>query len=158
MKLHITFNGVFNIMPASALINHKVLCMHGGIGPTLSDLRQIRLIPRPTNIGDYGVLCDLLWADPAREFQREMFRFNKGRGVSVVFNETALKTFLTENNLLMIIRAHEVEGDGYRFHFDKKCITVFSATNYGGHHGNKGAVIEMTRIADELKCSFKIFE
>lgn len=158
MKLHITFNGAFNIMPASALINHKVLCMHGGIGPTLRDLRQIRLIPRPTNIGDYGVLCDLLWADPAQERQEEMFRKNKGRGISVIFNQKALETFLNENNLLMIIRAHEVEHDGYKFHFDKKCITVFSATNYGGRHGNKGAVIEMTRTDSELKCRFKIFE
>ena len=38
--------------------------MHGGLSPDLIDIKQINAIPRPTDIPDNGLLCDLLWSDP----------------------------------------------------------------------------------------------
>jgi serine/threonine-protein phosphatase PP1 catalytic subunit len=52
-------------MPIAALIEDKILCMHGGISPQLTNLSNIMNINRPTDIPAEGVLCDLLWADPA---------------------------------------------------------------------------------------------
>ena len=51
-------------MPVAALIEDKILCMHGGLSPDLLTVDQINSIVRPTDIPDTGLLCDLLWADP----------------------------------------------------------------------------------------------
>jgi len=51
-------------MPVAALIEDKILCMHGGLSPDLTSVNQINEIVRPTDIPDVGLLCDLLWADP----------------------------------------------------------------------------------------------
>jgi serine/threonine-protein phosphatase PP1 catalytic subunit len=51
-------------MPVAAIIEEKILCMHGGLSPELVTVEQINDILRPTDIPDSGLLCDLLWADP----------------------------------------------------------------------------------------------
>ena len=53
-------------MPLVALIDEKILCMHGGLSPELKTLEQIRNIIRPTDVPDTGLLCDLLWSDPEK--------------------------------------------------------------------------------------------
>jgi len=64
MKLWKSFIDCFNCMPVAALIEDKILCMHGGLSPDLTSVNQINEIVRPTDIPDVGLLCDLLWADP----------------------------------------------------------------------------------------------
>jgi serine/threonine-protein phosphatase PP1 catalytic subunit len=64
IKLWKSFVDCFNCMPAAALIEDKVLCMHGGLSPDLMAVEQINTVTRPTDIPDSGLLCDLLWADP----------------------------------------------------------------------------------------------
>lgn len=51
-------------MPVAAVVEDKILCMHGGISPELQRLGQILDIPRPIDVPDEGLLCDLLWSDP----------------------------------------------------------------------------------------------
>ena len=51
-------------MPVAAIIDDRILCMHGGLSPDLVLVEQINQILRPTDIPDTGLLCDLLWADP----------------------------------------------------------------------------------------------
>jgi len=55
---------MFNVMPISALIDDKILCMHGGLSPELLKPYQIFDIERPTDVPDTGILCDILWSDP----------------------------------------------------------------------------------------------
>lgn len=64
LKLWKSFVDCFNYMPVAALVEDKILCMHGGLSPELISLDQINQIARPTDIPDTGLLCDLLWADP----------------------------------------------------------------------------------------------
>lgn len=66
IKLWKTFSDVFNVMPVCALIDEKILCMHGGISPQLENLEQILKLVRPLEVPDQGLLCDLLWADPEK--------------------------------------------------------------------------------------------
>lgn len=54
-------------MPISALIEDKILCMHGGISPELNKVKKIESINRPTEIPPMGLLCDLLWSDPVED-------------------------------------------------------------------------------------------
>jgi len=65
IKLWKTFGDVFNFMPVCALIDDRILCMHGGLSPELISLEQIRHLPRPVDVPDSGLLCDLLWSDPS---------------------------------------------------------------------------------------------
>ncbi len=64
VKLWRIFADCFNCMPVAAVVADKILCMHGGLSPDLDHLSQIFDIPRPTDVPDEGLLCDLLWADP----------------------------------------------------------------------------------------------
>lgn len=51
------------------------------------------------------------------------------------------RAFLAHNNLLYMVRSHQVEMQGFRSLHDGLCITVFSAPNYCGVEDNQGAVI-----------------
>lgn len=64
IKLWKTFSDVFNCLPVSALIDEKILCMHGGLSPELNSLQQIADLQRPCDVPDVGLMCDLLWSDP----------------------------------------------------------------------------------------------
>ena len=64
IKLWKIFSDVFNCLPVAALIDDKILCMHGGLSPDLRSLQQIADLQRPCDIPDKGLLCDLLWSDP----------------------------------------------------------------------------------------------
>jgi serine/threonine-protein phosphatase PP1 catalytic subunit len=64
VKLWRIFADSFNCMPVAAVVEDKILCMHGGLSPDLDHLSQIFDIPRPTDVPDEGLLCDLLWSDP----------------------------------------------------------------------------------------------
>ena len=50
-----------------AVVDEKILCMHGGLSPEITSMEQIKRIVRPTDVPDTGVLCDLLWADPEKD-------------------------------------------------------------------------------------------
>ncbi len=64
MKIWKIFGNVFNYLPIAAVIESKILCMHGGLSPDLKNYRVLRNLLRPTDVPDSGVLCDLLWSDP----------------------------------------------------------------------------------------------
>ena len=55
IKLWKTFTECFNCLPVAALIDEKILCMHGGLSPELSNLDQIKRIMRPTDVPDSGI-------------------------------------------------------------------------------------------------------
>lgn len=55
IQLWKTFTSCFNCLPVAALIDDKILCMHGGLSPELSDFDQIRKIMRPTDVPDSGI-------------------------------------------------------------------------------------------------------
>jgi len=98
------------------------------------------------------LMCDMLWADPADDFDEDtaseqMFRFNEVRGCSFFYGYKAACDFLRRNSLLSIIRAHEAQDAGYRMMKKSEdtgfpaIITIFSAPNYLDAYGNKAAVL-----------------
>ena len=58
------FIDCFNCLPIAAIIDDSIYCVHGGLSPDLTFINQIKNILRPTDIPDYGLLCDILWSDP----------------------------------------------------------------------------------------------
>jgi serine/threonine-protein phosphatase PP1 catalytic subunit len=146
-------NDVLCILPLCAIVSEKIFCVHGGISPHLKKIDDINKINRFTPIPDGGLLCDLMWSDPNNSLN-ETWGMN-ARGISCTYNATAIDTFLTNNNLQLICRAHQLVSDGYKFTHNNKLITVFSAPNYCGNSGNDGAVM---KINEDLVCSFIIIK
>lgn len=99
------FTDCFNCLPVAALIDEKILCMHGGLSPDLNNLNQIRRLPRPTDVPEKGLLCDLLWSDPGKDIQGWG---PNDRGVSYSFGPDRVTDFLKRLDLDLICRAHQV--------------------------------------------------
>ena len=152
IKLWKIFTDCFNCLPVAAILDDKIICMHGGLGPDLDKIDRIKNIIRPTDVPERGLLYDLLWSDP--DESSNGFGSNE-RGVSVVFNGKIVQTFLKNNDLDLICRAHQVVEEGYEFFADRKLVTVFSAPNYCGEFDNAGA---MMSVDENLNCSFQILK
>lgn len=148
IKLWKSFCDAFNCMPLAAVIQDRILCMHGGLSPDLHDLSQIANMPRPMDLPDSGLACDLLWSDPC---EQTGWSFNATRGISYSFGPDVVKDFLLKHNLDLIVRAHQVVEDGYEFFADRGLATVFSAPNYGGSFDNAAAVLT---VDSNLCCAF----
>ncbi|KAH9247052.1 hypothetical protein BASA81_015404 [Batrachochytrium salamandrivorans] len=169
---------VFQVMPIAGLINTlagRFLCLHGGISPNFTTLEQFKEFDRFIEPGMNGFLCDILWSDPVKdgeegedklslgEFLSIDYLPNPARGCSYRYGFKALVSFLAVNKLVCLIRAHEVQMGGYRYHFQEltggggqhannkgksiqmtpPVVTVFSAPNYTGKYGNLGAVLKL---------------
>lgn len=99
----------------------------------------------------------MIWSDPIDDFDEtkseqavnhDSFVYNFNRGCSFNFTFRALEKFLKKNNLICLIRAHQVQKEGIYLarplskHSEFPCmISVFSAPNYCDVYGNKGALL-----------------
>ncbi|XP_075100213.1 serine/threonine-protein phosphatase BSL3-like isoform X2 [Nicotiana tabacum] len=140
------FNRLFNWLPLAALIEKKIICMHGGIGRSINHVEQIENIQRPITM-DAGsiVLMDLLWSDPTENDSVEGLRPNaRGPGL-VTFGPDRVMEFCNNNDLQLIVRAHECVMDGFERFAQGHLITLFSATNYCGTANNAGAILVLGR-------------
>ncbi|KAJ7729937.1 Metallo-dependent phosphatase-like protein [Mycena metata] len=142
----------FCSLPLAAVLNKQFLCIHGGLSPEFNTLDDLRAIDRFREPPTQGLMCDILWSDPAEDFGTEKtadsFLHNHVRGCSYFFTYQAACNFLERNNLLSIIRAHEAQDSGYRMYRKTKTtgfpsvMTIFSAPNYLDMYNNKAAVIK----------------
>jgi len=152
IKLWKTFTDCFNCLPVCAIIDEKIICMHGGLSPELKSLDYIKRITRPTDVPDTGLLCDVLWSDPDKDHQGWG---ENDRGVSFTFGSDIVSAFLKKFDLDLICRAHQVVEDGYEFFAKRQLVTVFSAPNYCGEFDNAGA---MMSVDETLMCSFQVLK
>ena len=160
----------FQCMPLCATIGTSggcVFAVHGGISPELERLEEIDQLDRFVEPPVSGPLCDMLWSDPWNETAGKKndgdtrWAKNDVRGCSFYYSEEAADDFLKANNIVSIIRAHEVQELGYQNHFPgsdqgkgepagfdmddtdptltpmtlSPVVTVFSAPNYCGRYG-----------------------
>ena len=144
------FSDCFNWLPISAIVNSRILCMHGGLSPDLKELKNLKQIVRPTEVPDKGLLCDLLWSDPDADAKDWA---PNNRGISVLFNENLVEKAIDELDIDLICRAHQVVESGYEFFAQRQLVTVFSAPNYCGEFDNAGAFMLVNK---DLMCGFKV--
>ncbi|XP_056165353.1 serine/threonine-protein phosphatase BSL3 isoform X2 [Syzygium oleosum] len=139
-------NRLFNWLPLAALIEKKIICMHGGIGRSINHVEQIESIQRPITMEAGSiVLMDLLWSDPTENDSVEGLRPNaRGPGL-VTFGPDRVMEFCNINDLQLIVRAHECVMDGFERFAQGHLITLFSATNYCGTANNAGAILVLGR-------------
>lgn len=148
IRLWKVFTDCFNCLPVAALIDDKILTMHGGLSQDLVEVETIKNLVRPTDVPDTGLLCDLLWSDPDKD--TPLWGENE-RGVSYTFGSQVVTDFLQRNDLDLICRAHQVVEDGYEFFAKRQLVTIFSAPNYCNEFDNCAS---MMSVDEDLMCSF----
>jgi len=55
---------VFDHLVLAAVVEGKIMCVHGGLSPDIKTLDQIRLFERRMEPPHDGPFCDLMWSDP----------------------------------------------------------------------------------------------
>ena len=143
-------NELFDLLQLAAVVDNKYFCIHGGLSPELKKIDILNSIERKKEIPEKGIITDLIWSDPKEEVNE--FEPSK-KGAGQFYGEKAVNDFIKENNNIeMIIRSHELVDDGYKFQFNNKLLTVFSAPDYGGREGfNIGSVL---KIDEKYKFNF----
>lgn len=142
-----TFIHMFKHLNLGAIIEDKIAVFHGGISHrsdfTYDAVQQIphttATMPAAEQVAqDFNWNC-ILWSDPADGEGA----FASDRGCGIEFGPDITKAFLSKwGNIKTLVRSHQLPPDdkGYELHHLKRCVTIFSASNYG-ESGNDGAVM-----------------
>jgi len=131
---------VFDLLTVAAIIDEKILCVHGGLSPDIKTLDQIRKLERNQEIPHKGAFCDLVWSDPDEVDAWA----TSPRGAGYLFGAKVTNEFIQINALTLICRAHQLVHEGYKYMFDDKLVTVWSAPNYCYRCGNIASILECT--------------
>lgn len=99
---------VFDYLNLAAIIDGRILCVHGGLSPEVRMLDQIRTLSRAQEIPHEGSFCDLMWSDPDDVDTWSM----SPRGAGWLFGNTVTTEFTHLNNLDLIARAHQLVQEG----------------------------------------------
>jgi len=123
------FNQVFATLPL-AMIHKKFrfFFVHGGIPIDNFSLKAISKLPKNDLMVENPIIMQLLWNDPNPTVKRYSYSL-RGNGI-YTFGEDLVKDFLETNDLTMIVRAHEVVPEGYRYLFDKQLLSLFTSEEY----------------------------
>ena len=147
-ELYQEYCKVFSQLPYVIVANERIIALHGGIPnpvPTLECLRK-SLKKGLIDIDERSPLeFQLLWNDP-REGIQEFLPSFRGYGI-YLFGKKVFDQFMKSSGLELMIRAHEVFYEGYRYFFDGKLLSIFSARHYGTLINAKVALLEDEKIA-----------
>ncbi|OQS53468.1 serine/threonine protein phosphatase PP2A [Ecytonucleospora hepatopenaei] len=133
------FATVFDVLPLSAVVNNDMFACHGGLSPNFSTLDELRKIDRKVEVPHTGVMCDILWSDPAEENGWGV----SPRGAGYVFGKDVTDKFLEKNKIKMICRGHQLVDQGFSWAHEDTCVTIFTAPNYCYRCNNLAALMEL---------------
>lgn len=145
------FTDTFDYLPLTAVIGNQVICMHGGLSPSLDTIDAIRQLDHIQEVPHEGPMCDLLWSDPDEKLGWGV----SPRGAGYIFGQDISERFNHVNGMKLIARAHQLVMEGYNWCHDRNAVTLFSAPNYCYRAGNQAAIME---IDEHLHYSFRQFD
>eukprot|EP00927_Polykrikos_kofoidii_P012674 TRINITY_DN15490_c0_g1_i1.p1 TRINITY_DN15490_c0_g1~~TRINITY_DN15490_c0_g1_i1.p1 ORF type:complete len:839 (-),score=142.09 TRINITY_DN15490_c0_g1_i1:52-2481(-) len=159
LKIYDLIHKCFDHLPVCAVIEDKVLVVHGGIGDGMWKLSDLRAVKRPLDDQQLeqpskSWIYNLLWSDPIEDGQDadEVFGVHVSpRGkLASVFAWNVTKMFCARNGLSLVIRSHQSKQDslGFDVMHENLLIRVFSARDYE-EHCNDGAVLLISKAKDE---------
>lgn len=109
-------------MPLVAVVNQQYLCMHGGVSPLMKSIQEINTVNRFCEIPIEGIICDIVWSDPIEDDIADKYDFleNPERSCAYKYGLNPTKKLLDENDFSLVIRAHQVQIQGYKMHYWEK--------------------------------------
>jgi len=147
-SMYVHFLGLMKALSMCVVIGKKIFVVHAGLSNqqplTLEKINKLDhtslTVPDTLDSPESKLWLDLVWSDP----QEEVGIARSPRGAGVLWGPDITKRFFQDNPPInLIVRSHEVPDTdtGYsRMHYNR-VITLFSASNYAGENGNKGAVM-----------------
>ena len=93
---------------------------------------------------EYLICKSMIWSDPHPSDDFVGVE-DSTRGAGGLFGANVTHEFLKENKLSCIVRSHQCVASGIETCHDARLFTVFSASNYCGKSGNRGAVLRFKR-------------
>eukprot|EP00930_Biecheleria_cincta_P039425 TRINITY_DN27109_c0_g1_i2.p1 TRINITY_DN27109_c0_g1~~TRINITY_DN27109_c0_g1_i2.p1 ORF type:complete len:648 (-),score=117.07 TRINITY_DN27109_c0_g1_i2:148-2091(-) len=162
-KTHALLEDVFDYLPMAAVVEERVLVVHGGIGRGDWDLNHLRTVARPLTSEVLAQeqnrwLLNILWSDPIAddahndsdnmsdhsECPAEVCGVHSSwrNDYSVRFGWNVTKSFCARNGLGLVVRSHQCkrDGNGFSVMHDNMLMRVFSARDYEGM-GNDSATL-----------------
>ncbi|CAL8074735.1 unnamed protein product [Calicophoron daubneyi] len=153
-----SFTTLFAYLPVVAIVEEKILCLNGGLSPTLCsrvsrlNLKNLlrTLISKSEELKPDSLLCHLLWSSPDPE--------TKGWeqnpvGLGYLFGPEVVRHFCEKAGITQIIRSSEFVLQGYELFDDTRLLTIFSAPNFMSTYGNKGAIVKVQKApGQEFSC------
>ena len=143
---------LFDYMPLAAMIDEKILCVHGGLSHSINKISEIKNLDRKQEIPQEGAMCDLMWSDPCEDMKGWHV---SPRGAGYLFGSDICEKFAYENNVSAICRSHQLLQDGYRIVFKELLITIWSAPNYCYRCGNLAAIMELDANLNKKFVTFR---
>ncbi len=145
-ELYVNFNRSFGTMPLALLHeDFRYFFVHGGIPVEPISLKDINNLPKADLLLSNPIIKQMLWNDPREEVEKYTYSM-RGDGV-YLYGHEIVDNFLEENNLKMIIRAHEVIPDGFQYLFNKKLLSIFTSEDfYQGVNAKVVKIVEKDKL------------
>ncbi|GMS80385.1 hypothetical protein PENTCL1PPCAC_2560, partial [Pristionchus entomophagus] len=104
-RVYNAFTEVFTVMPLSALVGKRIVCMHGGLSNDLIETttlyQTLNDIRRPlTDPPNPSMPLDLLWSDPYASVKGFQYSI---RGVSCTFGPDVVNQFCEKHGIDLIV-------------------------------------------------------
>ena len=144
---------VFDCLNIAAVVEGEVFCVHAGLSPDIKTIDQINLIDRRVEIPHEGPFCDMMWSDPEEIDSWAM----SARGAGWLYGMKVVKDFNQLNNLKLIVRSHQLVQEGFKYMFEEKLVTLWSAPNYCYRCGNLAAILVLDSSMNISNEKYKIF-
>ena len=93
---------------------------------------------------EFLICKSMIWSDPHPN-DDFVGVGNSTRGAGGLFGANVTHEFLKENKLSCLVRSHQCVASGIETCHDGRLFTVFSASNYCGKSGNRGAILRLQR-------------
>lgn len=143
------FNDVFAVLPLAASIGRKILAVHGGMSPAVTDRAALVALERPLSSLS-GPVADMLCSNPdpdANEWTPDP------SGMGGAFSLSRVHTWLDGFEHEIMVRGNDHAPGGLEFPFepDRSVVTLFSAPCYKTGSENAGSVMTVNTF---YECSF----
>ncbi|CAJ0560652.1 unnamed protein product, partial [Mesorhabditis spiculigera] len=115
---------MFASLPILALIDNRILAMHGGIGPELTR-ETVDAGFQPSDDMHDDLRIAVLWSDP--NHQAKKYAWNRVRETGYFYGEEAIEEIRRELGIKFIVRAHQMMNTGVQF-FGDWLISIFTST------------------------------
>ena len=146
-RVYEEFMRIFNELYVAAIVEGRLLMVHGGIPVGMKKIEDIALAPRLHP--DKPHLEEILWSDPTEYTDTWAY---SPRGAGKLFGRTITLKALQILGVKAIIRGHEPCPSGYKFNHNGHVLTLFSRKG-APYFNEKGAFLildtkELSRSSD----------
>jgi protein phosphatase len=158
-SVFLKLNSLFDLLPFAALIDNKILCIHGGIGSSVNKLSEISSIRRPVQIvqdvstPEQQLILDLVWSeysDSVNDLAINDERDINKSGFIVKYGKDRLNRFMMENNVALLVTSHMWIAEGVKKLANDKIVVVYSATNYCDKAMNLGGLLNINKYSTTI--------